>query len=440
RRLGVACAAFVLAAGAVSWRLAEPAPSAPSTSFASSGTLPTASAAVVPRGSAPDADHGSPGAWRLTSYLAKPAGWTRNTAGPKSGFLSCAAHGACYDASGNALYVTQDTGRTWTAIQMPGGASFTSALDCPAAGHCLAGGKIEGHDVLLMTDDGGIHWSYRALPPGDGFVSSLQCQTDTTCHALAGTFPAPHSYMQKPGEIWLLTTGDAGRNWSRHDFPAADLIDGLSCWSANDCVATGGTGKNGKGGFYGTRGIALRTTDGGATWTPGTVPPKLSLITYAGPGDGYVTCPAAGTCYALAAKEPMKRANFTVVASTDGGATWHELALPPHTPFPNLSAISCASARACWTAGSQGVPVHIPGKGRPGFSSGYSPDSPVILSTADGGATWAKTTFPPGRAATGNQFDAMTDVGSVACSSASSCLATGVGNEGAHVPVYTISG
>ena len=120
--------------------------------------------------------------------------------------------------------------------------------------------------------------------------------------------------------------------------------------------------------------------------------------------------------------------------TTDGGASWRLLAMPPSTPQPQLSAISCPAAQDCSIAGSQAVPQVIPG-------GGYNGGSAMILATSDGGAAWTKTTFAATRLAGGQQADSLMDVGEIACPTAKFCVGIGVADQGSyHTPVYTNAG
>ena len=468
-RAGVAaCAVAALVAGGVAWRSAESV-SAPQ-SWAAAGParmLPAPVVAAVPAGPAPA--RGGPGAWRLASYLSEPLSWRRNTGGPAPGYLSCPAAGTCYltgSAGGGSssgpgpsfsiLYVSHHGGLSWTAISMTGGASFTTALACPAVGACLAGGEISGRAVLLTTGDGGLHWSYRALPPGDGVINELACPARASCRAVA-------SQSRRPGisgpyfRTWFLRTDDAGAHWSAVSFPAGDTIGALSCPSAADCVAVGSAAGN-FGADLLPPGVALRTANGGRTWVTAVLPRGMSFFPFS---VGSVTCAGTSTCYALglhperyhpsasetgqlcdsppaspACKPPAYIEVGAAAVSGDGGASWRMLALPPRTPEPSLFDISCPTARACWIGGEQAVPQVIPGPG-----GGYNGSSAMILATRDGGASWSKTTFAAGRLAGGQQTDSLMAVGQIACPAVNSCLGIGAAEQGSyHTPVYTNAG
>lgn len=463
-----AAAAVAAAAGGIGWASegGAPAPQA----LASAGplqALPAPATAPVPGGSARAA--GSPGTWRLASYLSEPPSWRRGNGGPPAGgALSCPQPGTCYfvgpagggSSSGpglplSILYVSGDGGLSWTAIRMPGDASFTTALACPAAGDCLAGGEVAGQAVLLSSSDGGYRWSYRVLPSGDGLIGQLDCPATTSCRALASaTGSQPPAQGPAASQTWFLATDDAGARWKASSFPSgfttSAAISALSCLSASDCVVIGqGTGR---GNLLGDPpGVVLRTADGGRTWVAASLPKPMTFVQF-GSGPASLTCAGTSSCYALGFAPQRYRGPLAVsvapgvslrkvcksmpkmcaspkyeeegaaAVSTDGGATWQMLVLPPRTTDPELDAISCVSAADCWIAGG-------------------ADGSAMILATRDGGATWTKTTFAPGPLARGQQADSLFDAGEIACPSVSYCVAMGVADQGSyHTPVYTNAG
>jgi photosystem II stability/assembly factor-like uncharacterized protein len=444
RTAGAACtlvALVAVAASGVAWHSAGPAPGP--LPYAAAGpvvALPAPAVAPVPAGSAPA--RGAAGTWRLTGDISLPLSWRRNNGGPAPGYLSCPQAGTCYLAGSSGggsssgpgpsldtLYVSHDGGLSWAAIRLPGGASFTTALACPVGGDCLAGGEVSGQAVLLATGDGGYRWAYRDLPSGDGVINQLACPTVARCRALASSSGQPWALTlgRNHYRAWFLRTDDAGGNWSGVNFPGDDTIGALTCLSAADCVAvgTGGNDVNGLG-----PGVALRTADGGRTWTAGALPAGMTVPPFSA---GSVTCAGTSTCYALGFGPQAGNEVSVVAVSTDGGATWRPLAPPPRTPLPSLSAISCATALDCWIAGEQAVPQVV--------GNAYNGGSAMILATTDGGATWSKITFAAERLPSGEQADSLMAVGEIACPAVDSCVGIGVVDQGSyHVPVYTNAG
>jgi len=114
-----------------------------------------------------------------------------------------------------------------------------------------------------------------------------------------------------------------------------------------------------------------------------------------------VACPVARRCWAVGSTTATARSSAgpALVASADGGATWTPEAVP--TAVGYLSAIACASVRACTAVGQVGL-------------SGVGPGA--VVTTTDGGATWALQTVPAG----------TSDVTAVACRPGGRCTALGV--------------
>jgi hypothetical protein len=113
-----------------------------------------------------------------------------------------------------------------------------------------------------------------------------------------------------------------------------------------------------------------------------------------GPEPGWLTCPTAATCYvegdnATSSSGPADMNSLYV--STDGAQTWSVLPLPGGVTF--TSALSCASATDCAAGGL------------------YYGHQPVYLATATGGHSWSVRPLPA-------------DVGqimTVACATATTC-------------------
>lgn len=203
------------------------------------------------------------------------------------------------------ILATDDGGRTWTS-QYEGSAHLT-ALAFPDARH----GWAAGPDVLLHTANGGRAWAPVPLPEAIGPVRAVRYASEqiacvqgvngrlyatanawqqwreaaapggvVACAARAAGRdwaaapppavqppprpPAAWTLLDLPGAAgaWalldsgaLLATGDAGRTWTQHGWPARDEpLRSLSFFSATHGWALTMGGR------------LLHTTDGGATW------------------------------------------------------------------------------------------------------------------------------------------------------------------------------
>ena len=68
-------------------------------------------------------------------------------------------------------------------------------------------------------------------------------------------------------------------------------MQSLSCSSDQDCTAIGWKDDIGGPGNF-AAGVSARTTDGGATWSPGTIPDGLGVD-----GDSALSCADARHCW-----------------------------------------------------------------------------------------------------------------------------------------------
>ena len=147
----------------------------------------------------------------------------------------------------------------------------------------------------------------------------------------------------------------------------------------------------------------LATTDGGATWTAQAAPAGLTAHLRA------VAFPSATAGFAVGD-------DATILATTDGGATWTAQAAPAGltahlraVAFPSASAgfavgddatiLATTDGGATWTAQAApaGLTAHLRAVAFPSASAGFAVgDDATILATTDGGATWTAQAAPAG--------------------------------------------
>ncbi|MBI3504688.1 MAG: serine hydrolase [Proteobacteria bacterium] len=217
--------------------------------------------------------------------------------------------------SGGHVYRTTD-GARWSVHTVPGAARLDfrgiKAFDANTAVVTSAGPAEEGQARIYRTTDGARTWTLAWSDTTKGIFLDGLAFWDAK-HGF--TFSDPID-----GKFVILTTGDGGATWQRVD-PAniPPVIPGEAAFAAsntqltvqgdrNAWIATGG-GKEAR---------VFRTTDRGRTWEvhgtgmPGGASAGLFGIAFADPRNGL----AVGGDYAIA------RGTDFAIRTTDGGITW----------------------------------------------------------------------------------------------------------------------
>ncbi|MGQ0722870.1 MAG: FG-GAP-like repeat-containing protein [Candidatus Eiseniibacteriota bacterium] len=265
-----------------------------------------------------------------------------------------------------------DGGATWTAGSSAAG---RTALTTVSADVVLAWGRTGSFpsydDRVLRSDDGGQTWTDLGEVLADG--------------VLAFVVPAASVVVAADLDGDMFRSLDAGQTWTQTFASPGPLPSFFS--SAAPAFPSATTGYFG----YGA-GFAIKTTDGGASWTQISSGTGQSLNGMAKfPGGSLIAVGDNGTLLTSAGGTPwIQHSSFTtnnlvavevlgaqgVVAvdqtgllyrSSDAGATWTASTAAP----PNLSAadLDFATPLDGWVIGS-------------GFGSG------ALFHTTDGGASW----------------------------------------------------
>jgi hypothetical protein len=290
----------------------------------------------------------------------------------------CAAGGEYFDASGDLwpMVTAQVRGR-WThpaELQLPDnqtGIEFSgiNGLACPAAGDCVAVGSYS------FTGGGGRYTAFIA--------------TD-----VAGTW-------QPAWEAWLPANAAE---------PQSAQLNGISCTGPRTCVASGWY-------FDGSGNQQLMViTETNGTWArareiaaPSNAAHPVSVASTG------ISCYRSGDCVAVGGYR-LSSGEIQPLTFRQSGGTWHQataVALPANAAGGQLqgaplNSVSCATTGFCVAVGS-----YLTG-------SRYRP----IAVTGSGGlgGRAAEVTALPGAA---GRDPYLSDLFSVSCASASSCVATG---------------
>ena len=223
----------------------------------------------------------------------------------------------------------------------------------------------------------------QPAPAGTGQLSAVACANAERCWAVG--VAGANSSTAVPATV-IIATDDGGRKWRAQAVRGSVIpqLSGVSCPTARDCIAVGSTGASVPGSD-----VAYTTADGGTVWSPATAPPgALDMPS--------VQCASVSDCTAIVSTGSL----LEVAHSADFGQSWQTEGDLPGGFFAE-SDLSCNGTGACLVAG------YVP------TTAGHGQGA-VALST-DGGQTWALATVPAG----------VGVLQSVACTTATTCLATG---------------
>ena len=277
---------------------------------------------------------------------------------------------------GGLIAHTDDSGANWTIRSDP--RTVFGGIACPSPTRCYVmtaryrlqrvTAHVQRMNVrtgISVTGDGGKTWREHPVPAGAN--EALACPGITTCGL--GGYVVP-GRSPKAG---VLITADGGKTWkaSRTVAQGRPNVARLACPTIRICYLYGG--------FTGTS--ISKSEDGGVTWRalPGTdmfalsgVPPRALA------GMGGIACPSATVCYTAQGDARCQCDAWgpygTIIGTQDGGKQWHELYRAHGRDYP-LGSIVCPGVSVCYVVGS---------------TQRDTPADGIILSTKDGGRTWAK--------------------------------------------------
>jgi hypothetical protein len=234
-----------------------------------------------------------------------------------------------------------------TVLDMLKGVSCASAGSCTAVGFHGAPGDYR----TLIESWNGKAWSLATSPNlGDSwnFLNGVSCVSARSCVAV-GEYAIPGVELGTEDSVWKsLIESWNGSAWSVVPSPNIskfDLLEGVSCVSANACTAVGAYAA-------GSNERTLTESWNGRAWS--VVPsPNHGSLTNILSGVSCVSarsCTAVGSSDIAAGKSGEARAD-TLIESWNGTA-WSIASSPNKGSGKNvLSGVSCVSAAACNAVG-----------------------------------------------------------------------------------------
>jgi photosystem II stability/assembly factor-like uncharacterized protein len=250
-----------------------------------------------------------------------------------------ATDGVCFAARSSGLYRSADGGRSWRpayeSLALPEPLTTTAVAVSPAfaADRVVLAG---GNGGVLRSADGGATWERATTPTPPPLVTAL---------ALSPAFATRAVALAATLEDGVLRSEDGGRSWHSWNFGLLDwsvLCLALSPGFAADETVLAGTGSG-----------LFRSTNGGRSWRELPLPAASPAVLSVAFAPGAIL---AGT------------EEHGAFISQDGGASWRALA---------------------------GLPAGAVNAILPAMSSPTAPEllllvDDTLLSSADGGATWAE--------------------------------------------------
>jgi hypothetical protein len=302
--------------------------------------------------------------------------------------------------SGAVVVGSDDGGATWTVEPTPPSVGYLSAIACATTRACTAVGQVGqtgvGPGAVLTTTDGGTTWVLGTVPAGTTDVTAVDCRPGGACTALG----------QVAGRVTTLTRSSSDTWSSGGTLPPADsTATGLTCTDAVHCWATAAQAVD----VAHVVGVIAVTSDGGATWTPQTVPVGTGALqgidcTPGTTANGRVTDGLGASCVAVGTTATVlggaRSGRGVVLTSATGGRSW--TAAPVTATAADVLAVSCV-AGPCVAVGT---------------AIASAPQAGVVVLTGSGtgpGAAWGRAAVTP----------VALPLTGVSCVSLSTCVVVG---------------
>ncbi len=254
-------------------------------------------------------------------------------------------------------------------VALPVPVNSLTSLACLGATHCWGhrfhcGCQWSPNGAAMAgTDDGGARWTGQNVPGTVSYLSAVGCSDIHRCTAVG------QGAQSTTTQAAIIDTVDGGHTWAQVATPPGVLeMSAVTCMTDGRCVAVGATAMGD---------AALIATSTGSAWTQaGALPVGMT-------GARDVACSNDQDCWVTARSTTAAGAVSGAIAlTTDGGASWTALPIPPGTGL--LNGIACIVGA---TTGSGALPGSTTVAGSPGSST----TAPVATTTT----APPTTTTPP---------------------------------------------
>lgn len=328
----------------------------------------------------------------------------------------CWAVGYSFGSSAQQTLIQHWDGTSWQIVPSPNTSAtqhnVLQSVTCASASECWAVGSSENGDAeqTLIVRWNGASWSIVPSPNNGALTNVLNgvtCAAASNCFAVGTYLYETGDPVFKPTAFGTLIERWDGVSWSIvpspdeqvpgcSPFPSEsctrldNILRDVTCISASDCRAVGGSGSSG----------LIQRWDG-TSW---------QIVDSADNGERTfalqsVTCTSSSDCWAAGYfYEPGSNAEFpqTLIERWNGTA-WSTVPSPNPSETSSLVDVTCASPMECWAVGAYGK----------------DEKTLTLIQKWDGNA-WS--TVPSADVAGQNQ----NRLNGVTCTSASDCWAVGL--------------
>jgi len=232
---------------------------------------------------------------------------------------------------------------SWTKVpDSSSGNQSVSALDCYTASKCVALSAL--NDDVFLSSDTGHSWSVYHSIKSLGQQSGLTCTIAGVCFLYSSLWSGFATSLHYDG-IAIAKSLNGGKKWrqiyaskvppERGQYPTF-FISSISCPTSSDCFVIDGTSSTS---------FILTTTNGGKTWIKSSAPKAF----------GAIACPTTKICYAVDGVN-----GSGVYKSTNATRSWAPMPVPAnylrnpnYSPVKSYSVytISCQSVTWCVAGG-----------------------------------------------------------------------------------------
>ena len=285
------------------------------------------------------------------------------------------------NAKRSQAFVVNETNGVWGKAQAVPGFTRRDAsentqvyvISCPSAGNCSAGGSYalskENTLIFVLSEKSGtwgraieVPGSARISSGGGGFITAISCPSAENCSA-GGILPDVNStaisgafVVNETNGIWgraIELSGPASFNHSGAG------VDSLSCGSVGNCSAGGAFPKGTPGGDQPS--FVANETNG--VWGKAREIPGFSKLNFGGSELRSISCGAPGNCSAVGQYQLKSGVTMAYIVSESKGVWGKALSVPGLIKLngrhlSSLTTISCASRGSCSAGGSYGNGSH----------------------------------------------------------------------------------